>query len=229
MTDSALEQFVTRGTAAARAATTPSPPLSSSGYFWFETDTGNSYAWDGSAWVKINTGGGLVLISEVVTSGSQASVNFTSIPSTYRDLVVRVTGRGTNASNTVQVLVRFNGDTANNYDWESYDISTASAANNVNNQNLAVSSVLIGALPGSSATANYASGCKAEVFDYKGTTFNKNGITHLNIVFGTTTGSVYRSQGSIHWRSTSAINAALVFLSAGNFVNGSVVSLYGRF
>lgn len=58
MTDSALDQFLTRGTHAARLTFTPTPPTASSGYFWFETDTGDSYAWSGAAWVKVNTGGG---------------------------------------------------------------------------------------------------------------------------------------------------------------------------
>lgn len=60
MSDTTLNTFLSSGTAAERAAFTPNPATPASGndptYFWFETDTGDSYAWDfgGSAWNKIN-------------------------------------------------------------------------------------------------------------------------------------------------------------------------------
>lgn len=57
--DALLNQFISQGTAAERAAFTPTPPTPIAGpevgYFWFETDTGDFYGWDtgGAAWVKI--------------------------------------------------------------------------------------------------------------------------------------------------------------------------------
>lgn len=58
MADATLNRFLARGTNAQRVAFTPAPPTPASGpsptYFWFETDTGNSYAWSGSAWVQQN-------------------------------------------------------------------------------------------------------------------------------------------------------------------------------
>ncbi len=60
MSDSTLNQFVSSGTAAERAAYTPTPPTPAAapdnGYFFFETDTGLTYSWDGAVWVQ--TGGG---------------------------------------------------------------------------------------------------------------------------------------------------------------------------
>lgn len=64
MSDTTFNQFVSQGTAAERAAHTPDPPTVASGpdpgYFWFETDTEDTYAWDSglAAWVQVNTGGG---------------------------------------------------------------------------------------------------------------------------------------------------------------------------
>ncbi len=59
MTDTTLNRFLASGTAAERAAFTPDPPTPASGpdplYVWYETDTGNTYAWDGSAWDRVNT------------------------------------------------------------------------------------------------------------------------------------------------------------------------------
>jgi hypothetical protein len=57
MSDVLINQFVARGTAAARAAFTPNPATPpagpSHGYVWHETDTGLTYAWDGSAWDQV--------------------------------------------------------------------------------------------------------------------------------------------------------------------------------
>lgn len=62
MADSTLNCFVAYGTNAERLAFTPDPPSPASGpdqgYLWYETDTGDFYAWDGSAWDQVNTGGG---------------------------------------------------------------------------------------------------------------------------------------------------------------------------
>lgn len=65
MTDTTLNRFLASGTAAERAAFTPSPPTPGSGpdptYVWHETDTGDTYAWDfgGSSWNKVNVASGV--------------------------------------------------------------------------------------------------------------------------------------------------------------------------
>lgn len=58
MSDTKINLYVSRGSAAERAAHVPDPPTAlgadpDHGYFWYETDTGDTYAWDGSAWDKI--------------------------------------------------------------------------------------------------------------------------------------------------------------------------------
>lgn len=54
MADGTLNRFLSRGTAAQRAAFSPSAPTPASGpnpgYIWYETDTGLLYAYDGSGW-----------------------------------------------------------------------------------------------------------------------------------------------------------------------------------
>lgn len=63
MSDAALNFFLASGTNAERLAFTPSPATPAAGpnptYIWFETDTGDSFAWDfgGSAWGQLNTAG----------------------------------------------------------------------------------------------------------------------------------------------------------------------------
>lgn len=84
MTDSTLNRFLASGTNAERLAFTPDPATPASGpdptYIWFETDTGDTYAWDfgGAAWVLISaSGGGITQLTGDITagpgSGSQAA------------------------------------------------------------------------------------------------------------------------------------------------------------
>jgi hypothetical protein len=77
MTDSTLNQFLSRGTNAERLAFTPSPPTPASGnsytYVWYETDTGNTYAWNGSAWAQVNGGLASIADGDVLANISGAS------------------------------------------------------------------------------------------------------------------------------------------------------------
>lgn len=169
--------------------------------------------------------GGLALITETVTSGSAANVPFSSIPAIYRDLEIRVRGRGTTAAALVGINLQFNGDTGANYDWEdtqSNNVTTASFNNN------AVTLALIGNIAAASATANVADFLVAQVGDYRGTTFQKAGLSRGTIRTSTAAAGAFNESFSFWWRSTAAINAVKVFPSAGAFVDGSVVSLYGH-
>src|SRR5690242_8266023 len=60
-------------------------------------------------WRTVGTGGGSnsVLISEVVTTGAQATVDFQAIPQTFRDLVLIVRGLSASAAgfDTATVIV----------------------------------------------------------------------------------------------------------------------------
>src|SRR5690349_20245162 len=81
MADSTLNRFLASGTTAERTAFTPTPPTPASGpdpgYFWYDTDDGETYAWDGAAWVSSAGAGGITQLTSDVTagpgSGSQAA------------------------------------------------------------------------------------------------------------------------------------------------------------
>jgi hypothetical protein len=80
MSDLTLNRFLASGTAAERAAFTPDPPTPASGpdpgYVWYETDTGQFYSWDGSAWQQATgsvTGPPAVAQTSFVESGLQVT------------------------------------------------------------------------------------------------------------------------------------------------------------
>lgn len=198
---------------------------------------------DGSGWVRLAAGtsgqflktlgsganpawacAGRELISEVTTSGTQASVTFSSIPATFRDLLVVVRGRGTGAVFSQTILLQFNSDTGNNYHW---DVEQGQGATNVVSQTLATSSGAIGLFPGASATASYSGAAEATIFDYRGTTFFKAVSSKNHVAVANASASIVSGTYGAQWLSTSAINAVKVFLGTGSFVDGSIVSLYG--
>ncbi len=166
----------------------------------------------------------LTLISEVTTSGSQASVSFTSISASYRDLEVRIRGRGTTVANTVNLGLQYNNDTAGNYDDE-LGRGNGSSQSAVNN--LSGTSAICGQLAAASATANFADLAVIKVGDYRGTTFQKAAISQNGTRYAGANTNLYTDVRSQWWLSTSAITRLDVFPTAGAFVDGSIVSLYG--
>lgn len=62
MSDPSLNYYIARGTNADRLAFTPSHATPAAGpsqtAIFYETDTGDTYVWDGAAWDKLNTVGG---------------------------------------------------------------------------------------------------------------------------------------------------------------------------
>jgi hypothetical protein len=201
---------------------------------------GSGSAGSGASYSEITLGSGLsmsgttlsatagtparVLITEIVTSGSATDVTFSSIPSTYRDIEIRVRGRGTTAATLIGVFMQFNGDTAANYDWEGTQSNNTTTASFNGN---ATTGVQLGNLAAASATASTADFLVATVADYRGTTFRKAGHSRGTIRTTTTASGAFNESFAFWWRSTSAITSVKVYPTAGGFVDGSVVSLYG--
>lgn len=97
-----ITDYLGEGTHAARP-TSPSVPTGGTAIY-YETDTTNTFAWSGSAWVQINgTGGGGVTAAIVqhkaVDSASNSGVTFTSAP-TAGNILLAIIGKGTPTINT---------------------------------------------------------------------------------------------------------------------------------
>lgn len=171
-------------------------------------------------------GGAITLISEVITAGSQASITFSSISGSYRDLILRVRGRGDTSATTTTVAVQFNGDTGNNYNI--INIYFAATGTTVSGAVAAPSgSDQIGLIPAATATASYMGTIEALIAGYSQTTFFKVIHSRYDAFYGTFNISQIFGIFGGTWANTAAITSVKVSLTAGNFVNGSIVSLYG--
>jgi hypothetical protein len=141
-----------------------------------------------------------------------ASVAFSNIPQSYRDLVLAVSGRTDAASGNL--IIRPNNDTGPNYSMVRI-FGTGSAAGQ--SVSTAENYVYSGNL------RNDANGIiQATSFDYSSTDRHKTFLVRHDLVTETTMAVANR------WASTSAISSFVFSLSSGSFSVGTTFSLYGR-
>jgi hypothetical protein len=148
-------------------------------------------------------------IATATTSSNATVVNFTSIPSTYTDLVMIM---NFSLSSNAEVYINFNSDTTSGLYSRTFfegNGSTVSSSRS-NNENR------INILGRSSQMTNIVN-----VLNYA----NTNVFKTLLARFSSPSEIVGAESGL--WRNTNAINAINLSLSAGNFTNGSVITLYG--
>ena len=156
-----------------------------------------------------------VALATTTLGGTDASVTFSSIPATYRDLVIVI-----EATTSVDALIqaRFNGDTGSNYGYVVMR-ATSSTGSSSGTYNVAY---LMDNL--SEATKRFQ--ILMNVQDYSATDKHKPALVRSGTEQNADgNSSVYAS--AHRWANTSAITSIELFTSAGGFVAGSTFSLYG--
>jgi hypothetical protein len=157
------------------------------------------------------------LIQRTTTSGV-TSVTFSSIPSTYQHLQLRILCTDA-ASNSVQM--RLNSDTATNYNRHRLagDGSTVAAGGAANSTVIHIG----GSQNGFSASASYLGAIICDIHDYASTTKFKT-VKSFNGYDANGSGTIELASGA--WRSTSAVTSITVIMPS-NFSSGSTFALYG--
>lgn len=158
-----------------------------------------------------------------VATSTQASIEFTSIPQTFTDLVLFVSCRTDQSSTTSNMLFQFNGDTASNYYSRVLWGNGASVTSDYADP---ASYVYAGPVfSGSVSSSNLFGNATIYIPNYTGSaskTSNIEGVTEDNA----TTRYVAFSTG--RWSGTSAITSIKVFSGgSANLVQYSSASLYG--
>ena len=151
----------------------------------------------------------------VVGVGGSPTITFSSIPGTYTNLRLVITGTQGSGGGSSDLLMQFNGDTGDDYDW------TWTGGNGGNG----VSSMHMGQMPG--GTAGSLPTFVIDIPSYAGTIFNKVAYSAGNInTFGSHVGNFWNFAGD--WNNTAAITQ-LTFTTAfaGSFNQGSTFTLYG--
>jgi hypothetical protein len=156
-----------------------------------------------------------------VGSGGSASIDFTSISSTYTHLQIRGIARTANAGTGASLIfVRANSDTASNYSthYLGGDGATAYAGAAINQTNMWNGVAVDNGYP-----ANTFSNFVLDVLDYANTNKYKT-FRVLSGGDGNGVGEIYLFSGN--WRSTSAITSLTLYAHT-NFLQYSQYALYG--
>jgi hypothetical protein len=163
------------------------------------------------------------IASVTVGSGGAASMDFTSIPGTYTDLVFKVSARDARAIVAASIVLQINGSTASSGSYRRIYGDGTSAFSDADGPGTTVQS---GHSNGNSGTANTFGNVEIYIPNYAGTSNNKSilsdGVAETN---GTTT---YMSMVAGIWANTAAITQITIKpATAVNFLQHSTATLYG--
>lgn len=154
-------------------------------------------------------------IATTTLTSAQGTVTFSSIPSTYTDLVLVVEGSA--SSTAFDAYIQFNGDTGSNYSFTSVNGTGANA------QSFRASSQTSMA---TDRQATFRSGNRTmqriNIMNYSNETTNKTVIVRSDSPADATEALVGL------WRSTTAITSLTIGNNAAaNYATGSIFTLYG--
>jgi hypothetical protein len=163
------------------------------------------------------------LLETEILTGTQASVIFDSLNSTYgadyQHLQLRIAAQGTTGN--ANIGFTFNGDTSNNYAWHSL-LGTGSAVesdSSVNRGNIIGSIAVV-----ASSNTNQFNGSVIDILD----AFNTSKYKTTRSLSGRASGGGNLIQlDSGLWRSTDALSSMTFTITTGNINIGSRFSLYG--
>jgi hypothetical protein len=157
-------------------------------------------------------------IAEVIVgSGGAASIDFASIPGTYKDLQVFVSVRGSNNIATTGLNLRYNSSTSG-YSYRRLDGSGSSTdASTAASPSIAVQQ-------GGNATANTFGNYTIYIPNYAG---NLNKSASSDSVNETNATQEYSSLYAHIWADTAAITSIQLTPSSGTLLQHSSATLYG--
>jgi hypothetical protein len=152
-----------------------------------------------------------VSLATITLASTDSEIIFSSIPATYRDLVVVVNAQG--SATDVFGALRYNSDTGSNYSWvQMFGISsgTGSGAATQSSQRFVY-------IQNSTARVHGI----AQIMDYSATDKHKT-----TLIRDSANASEVRAIAG-RWANTAAINTVSVLALSGTFSVGSTFSLYG--
>lgn len=164
------------------------------------------------------------IASVTIGSSGPSSIDFTSIPSTYTDLQIVLSQRGTNAAAIESNFIRFNLDDTGSYDYTAILAQTGLSAQSATNQTYFLSY----SLSGGTSTANTFGSMQIYIPNYAGSS-NKSISLDAVAENNTTANDTFRlSLVSALWKKTAAINRVTIYTFSGsNFAQYTTATIYG--
>jgi uncharacterized protein YoxC len=142
------------------------------------------------------------------------------------DLEILIYGRSDVSADQDYIGIRFNGDTGSNYDSVGRYATADNTEGGLSNDGAGLSYGVIGAIPGSTASANYGGALKLIVPSFKETSYYKAYVGDGQDYESSTSenaGVVNYKVGGF-WKSTSAIASVTIYsLSSSDFTSGKLI------
>jgi hypothetical protein len=157
-------------------------------------------------------------LANVTLGSSAASVTFSSIPATYRDLILVVANLSATTSNTL--YARLNGDTGSNY---SYVVANGDSVGARSQSSTDGNGLLMGSTYQGLPTSGVAQSV-LQIMDYSATDKHKTGLARY--------GSAGRGDvdmSASRWANTAAVTSITVRVSgvSVNINSGTTLNLFG--
>ena len=156
------------------------------------------------------------IASVTVGSGGAASIDFTSIPSTYTDLCIKVSARGSVGLIYATTEINFNGSATGFTGKIVYGSGSSAASSNL--------TLNLADLNGSSSTASTFGSMEIYIPNYAGSSNNKS--MSVDGVMENNATEAYAELIASLWSNTSAINRVTLFINS-TFLQYSTATLYG--
>jgi hypothetical protein len=150
-------------------------------------------------------------LATVTLGGSDSSITFSSIPATYRDLIMVINGSTTA---NADFGLRFNGDSGANY---SFVYIGGAGSTSVSGASASETQVVLDAYFWRSSERGLV---VAQIMDYSATDKHKTVLSRNNV------GNAGVDAFANRWANTAAINSILLFTGQA-FATGTTISLYG--
>lgn len=224
MPSSIITDFIGRGTHAGR----PDPPDIAAGAtaIYYETDTDSAYIWDGAVWRAISGSAATRLDRIFVGIGGAATIDFTGISADFKALQIRLQGSSDTTGFEFDFLhMQFNGDTTSgNYGTTVRRIRTGSATTQDLSSDVAIDLDVY-------TTRLATDAMTLTVIDIPAYTYAAG--KHVSFRSAAFTGGGTSSDqqlivlGDGLYTGAGAIFSAQLYLDHGNFVNGTIATLYG--
>lgn len=162
-----------------------------------------------------------VALTKTVLTTSQATITMSSIVGTYSDLYLIMSVRSDNADNYQTLKLKFN-DSTTGYSYtvaDGYNSSTSSSRGSSEAFGRA------GWINGTSGTASTFTSAEIYIPNYAGNKYKQYAVTSIAPKDATTGWD--NAMFAAVWGDTAAITKIEIFPTAGSFVSGSRIDLYG--
>ena len=163
------------------------------------------------------------IASVTVGAGGASSIDFTSIPSTYTDLCIKISARTNRADQSDAIRLQYNADTGNNYSIRY--LFTADGATVGSGLASSISFDIAGFATAATATSNTFGNSETYIPNYAGST-QKSSSTDSTAENNATAG-LLRLEANL-WTGTAAITSIKLAPNVGTLFNQySTATLYG--